>query len=153
MTEFPTESDFHAAFSKWLRSIGLLFVHSRMDRAATQQNGEPDYIIIRNRQCLGLELKQEKGRLSAAQVARHAEWAAAGTPVLITRTLDDACAVVRAWQATIGEATHIAGEPVAPKGRLVIRQRDTQGDWVMDRCGDVWLRRASVADVAALTRA
>lgn len=108
MTEdFTSERDFHQAFEKWLKGEGLLFVTSRMDRATTQQVGEPDYLVIELGHVLPLELKMEKGKLSTAQVFRHAEYAKASTLVHVARSLTAAIAVVTAWRSMLGESPAI----------------------------------------------
>jgi hypothetical protein len=69
-----------------------------MHKATTQKCGEPDYFLIMNGKVLALELKTAKGRLSAAQVKRHAEYGRTGTCVHVCRDLDTAIRLVLAWR-------------------------------------------------------
>ena len=150
-----SERDLQDALCRWLTSERLPFFRQRMDRPTTGQLGFPDIAVFQQGRVLFLEMKFGKGKLSTAQVFRHAELEKVGCHVFVLRDLAAAIELVRGWLSMLPEARNsdAAGNVDAAIGRLVIRQRDTQGDWVLDRCGDVWLRRASVADVAALTRA
>lgn len=149
---FTTERDFHSAFEKWLRSEGILFVTSRMDRAATQEEGEPDYLIIRAGHVLPIELKQPKtGRLSTAQVFRHSGYALAGTPVHVLKSLADAIELVCAWRDTLPPISAPQNAAAAQHGhRLTIRQHGQNGDWVFDNGQP--LRRALLADLSVYPR-
>jgi hypothetical protein len=40
------EKEMHEVFSSWLRSRGIEFIHSRMDKRPTIEEGWPDYTIL-----------------------------------------------------------------------------------------------------------
>jgi hypothetical protein len=56
--------------------------------------GVPDLMFLHDRRAFGLELKAPKGtargRISPAQTAMHEQFAAAGVPVAIARSIDEA---------------------------------------------------------------
>ena len=126
MTDFANESEFHRAFEKFLRSRGMVFVTSRMDKASTIACGDPDYLIVANSRCLCLELKTEKGRLSPAQLARHAEYAANGTKVHVLRDLQSAIELVTHWHATLppGYDPHKPRPVLRTFGNVTYEERD-----------------------------
>lgn len=96
---FSNERQFHRAFEAWMKSQNILFITSRMDRATTQQCGEPDYLCFENGRVLPLELKMPKtGKLSKDQVFRHAEYHKAGCRVFVVRELSAAIELVEAWR-------------------------------------------------------
>lgn len=67
------ERDLHEQTTAELTRRRLYFVHSRMDRAATNGAGTPDYIVaMPDGVTLWLELKTRVGKLSAEQqTAKH----------------------------------------------------------------------------------
>jgi hypothetical protein len=60
--------------------------------------GTPDVLLLRGGKLHGLELKAgDRGRLSAAQVAAHAELRRAGAVVGVARSMDEALGLLREW--------------------------------------------------------
>lgn len=67
------ERDLHEQTVQELRNRRVYFVHSRMDKPATNGAGTPDFIVaMPNGKTLWLELKTATGKLSEEQqVAKH----------------------------------------------------------------------------------
>lgn len=67
------ERDLHEQTVQELRNRRVYFVHSRMDKPATNGVGTPDFIVaMPNGKTLWLELKTATGKLSEEQqVAKH----------------------------------------------------------------------------------
>ena len=67
------ERDLHEQTTAELRRRKLYFVHSRMDKPATNQIGVPDYIVaMPGGKTMWLELKSKTGKLSPEQqAAKH----------------------------------------------------------------------------------
>ena len=67
------ERDLHEQTVQELRNRRVYFVHSRMDKPATNGLGTPDFIVaIPNGKTLWLELKTATGKLSQEQqTAKH----------------------------------------------------------------------------------
>jgi hypothetical protein len=63
--------------------------------------GVPDLIVLWAGRAFGLEVKAEKGTLSAKQVAAHAAMRRAGAPVAVVRSLPDAIAFFREQQVPL----------------------------------------------------
>jgi hypothetical protein len=59
--------------------------------------GVPDLLIVKNGRLFGLELKADRGRLSAAQVATHAEMRKAGAVIGVAGSMDDALSLLGEW--------------------------------------------------------
>ncbi|MCY1080311.1 VRR-NUC domain-containing protein [Archangium lansingense] len=57
--------------------------------------GFPDLLCVRNGEVVLLEVKSKRGRMKSAQVELHARLRAAGLPVAIVTTPDEALAAVR----------------------------------------------------------
>jgi hypothetical protein len=67
------------------------------------RSGVPDLLIICAGKALLIEIKTEKGRLSEAQMACHAEIMAAGGRVAVIRSLDDLREVLAFWEIPVRE--------------------------------------------------
>lgn len=59
--------------------------------------GWPDLLIVMSGQLYGLELKTEKGRVSPAQQAAHAQLTAAGAILAVSYGLDEAMQQLKTW--------------------------------------------------------
>lgn len=69
-------------------------------KALGARAGLPDILVLIDGRLHGLELKRERGgRLSAAQIAMHAELRAAGAVISTARGLDEALTILQAWGA------------------------------------------------------
>ncbi len=91
-------STLHDPFRQWLKRAGICYTYSRADRApGAVIPGDADFMIHRNGRCLHIEMKLEKGVLSAAQKKRHAELFAAGCQVHVIRDLKKATELVVEW--------------------------------------------------------
>jgi hypothetical protein len=88
------ESQLHQAFSHWLDSRGVPYVHSRTDRRTTTAKGDPDYYIFWCSKVLSIEIKVGRNKLSAEQEKRIAYLRRSGNKVVVARSLEeciDAC--------------------------------------------------------------
>jgi hypothetical protein len=59
--------------------------------------GVPDLLIVKCGRLFALELKADRGRLSAIQVATHAEMRKAGAVVGVAGSINDALAILGEW--------------------------------------------------------
>jgi hypothetical protein len=88
------ESQLHQAFSHWLDSRGVPYVHSRTDRRTTTAKGDPDYYIFWCSKVLGIEIKVGRNKLSGEQEKRIAYLRRSGNKVVVAYSLEeciDAC--------------------------------------------------------------
>lgn len=92
------ESSLHRLIEDDLKRRRWFYVHSRTDRATTQQSGVPDFIIAApNGKTLWCEVKRKGGKLSVEQnVTRHVLLALAHhfAVVFSMDDFDRACAMV-----------------------------------------------------------
>jgi len=109
----PTEDQVQRAVVDLLARAGapgLAFTHmpSGGDRhpvvaaklkAAGTKAGWPDLLLVIEGRLHGLELKTDRGRLSAAQTAAHAELVRAGAVVETAYGLDEAIEILGRWGA------------------------------------------------------
>lgn len=145
-------TELHDPFRRWLGEQGLPYRYSRPDRATSENAADADFWIVLNGRILMVEFKQPKtGKLSAAQVKRHAELAGAGCRVFVLRDLAAAIAVVSEWRRTVGDVAPVVDAPPGDyNNKLVIRQHGTLGDYVFR--GSNLLRRATLDDFKTLRR-
>jgi hypothetical protein len=90
--------DLHEPLIAWLKAEGILYRRSRSVRQSSEACGEPDFLIMENGRVLPIELKVKTGKLSTAQVFRHAEYARANCRVFVCRELESACRLVSEWR-------------------------------------------------------
>ncbi|MBA3351648.1 MAG: hypothetical protein H0U23_04340 [Blastocatellia bacterium] len=108
-----SERELHDQFSAWLRKNGYAWFHSRMDKPTSMTCGDPDFAVFRDTGVAFFEMKVGRNKLSRAQEKRVAELEAAGCPVFVVRTLEDAIGhVERIWGPEA--ATEAPAKPVAP---------------------------------------
>jgi len=67
--------------------------------------GFPDLILLHRGRAYGLEIKAEGGRMSPAQKAVQADFAAAGVPYAVVRSVDDARDALADWGIATREVT------------------------------------------------
>lgn len=91
------EVEVHQAFSHWLDSQGLPFVHSRTDRKHTNAVGDPDYFILNSGKVLAIEFKVGRNKLSRIQEKRIAYLRKAGIAVHILQCCEKAIECTRLW--------------------------------------------------------
>lgn len=91
------ESQEHQAFSHWLDSQGLPYIHSRTDRRHTNALGDPDYYVMNAGKVLAIEFKVGQNKLSAAQEKRIAHLRKAGIRVQILASASEAISAVMEW--------------------------------------------------------
>jgi len=93
-------TELHNPFRSFLKSQGLLYRYSNPTKATSETPGEPDFLCLENGRVLAIELKQPKtGKLSKAQVFRHAEYAKAGCRVWVVNELSLAVNLVTEWRS------------------------------------------------------
>lgn len=89
----PSDAQFHHSPSEgkrgWRSQAAL--------KASGFTTGWPDIEIIWQGRVYFLELKSEKGRVSPAQAKCHSGLIAAGAPVAVARSLDEAVSQIREW--------------------------------------------------------
>ena len=66
-------------------------------KGAGVKAGVPDLLLVANGRLYGLELKAERGRLSPAQVATHAQMRAAGATIGVATGIDEALELLGIW--------------------------------------------------------
>jgi hypothetical protein len=59
--------------------------------------GTPDLLLVKGGQLFGIELKSDRGRLSAAQKATHEDLRRSGAIVETVSNIDDALKILCAW--------------------------------------------------------
>lgn len=84
------ESQLHQAFSKWLDSHGIPYVHSRTDKKTSTRCGDPDYFIFWCSHVVAIEIKVGRNKLSPAQQERIAYLRRAGNKVAIAYSIEEA---------------------------------------------------------------
>lgn len=148
----------HVPFREWLDTTQagrIAYAYHRPDKPTGGTKGDADFILYAQNRCLHLEMKDKDTAISTNQRQRHNELAKVGITVHVVRDLRVAVEMATAWRDTIGEAVYEG----TPRGRLAIRQRDTQGDWVVEvgLCPSLesryWIRRATIVDYQAYPRA
>ena len=82
-SHFPAGEHRNAATGARLKRMGLA-------------RGWPDYLLLWNGDCIGIELKAEKGRASAEQLIVAEGFRRAGFTWALCRTVDEVEAVLRA---------------------------------------------------------
>jgi hypothetical protein len=94
---------------RWRAAPDVFFFHvpnggwrSRVEAAIFKVTGTragvPDLLIVRGGRLFGLELKSDRGRLSAAQKATHEELRGAGAVVETVSNIDAALALLGEWK-------------------------------------------------------
>jgi hypothetical protein len=92
------ESQIHDALMLWLKKQGLFYVHSTFGKKATMTKDAPDFIILHCGKCLLLEIKTEKGAMTAGQTKKFAEIQRnSGMVVQIARTVEQSVSAVETW--------------------------------------------------------
>lgn len=92
------ESQIHDALMLWLKKQGLFYVHSTFGKKATMTKDAPDFIILHCGKCLLLEIKTEKGAMTAGQKEKFAEIQSnSGMVVQIARSVEQAVSAVETW--------------------------------------------------------
>lgn len=82
----------------WLRKHGLYFIHSTFGRKATMTKDAPDFVILHRGKCLLVEIKTEKGAMTAGQTKKFAEIQRnSGMVVQIARSVEQSVSAVTAW--------------------------------------------------------
>lgn len=81
----PNESKMHVSRRVKLKRMGV-------------RAGVSDLILYRNREAFALELKAPGGRPTDAQLEFQSEWRANGGHAVVAEGLDQAIAVLEAWQ-------------------------------------------------------
>lgn len=153
MPEINNESDLQDAIAKWLKEQGIPFYRARMDKESTGPVGWPDFGIFKNGKCLFIETKFEKGPVSKDQKKCHAELAAAGCKVHVTRDLAVTIELIRAWHDTLGQALVLQDDKV-PGGNIGIMTFAGHGDYVVQLTNGEpkKLRRATISDLGTMKR-
>lgn len=95
-------ADIHAPFITWLREQRIPYINPRSDRESTIAEGHPDFTLLYGNRVLLIEMKEEKGKLSAKQERRIAELEAAGCKVHVVRGAGVAIELATAWRSMIG---------------------------------------------------
>jgi len=67
--------------------------------------GFPDLILLHRGRAYGMEIKAEGGRMSLAQKAVQGDFAAAGVPYAVVRSVDDARDALADWGIATREVT------------------------------------------------
>jgi hypothetical protein len=97
--EATSERILQRQINGWLRiqqSEGrLIFNWNRSDKRTTCKIGWPDYSIFANQQCLFIEVKFAKGKVSPEQAALHTELALHGFDVRLVTTFEAAINAVK----------------------------------------------------------
>ena len=89
--EAKAEKEMHEQFTSWLRVKALPFVHSRMDRKSTIQEGWPDFtVILPDGRVMCIEFKMPGKALDSEQVKRFAELAQVKCPALVCYSFTEA---------------------------------------------------------------
>jgi hypothetical protein len=73
-------------------------VEAAIFKAIGVRKGCPDLLLAYRGAMFALELKAERGRLTPDQQACHADLERAGVPVATAHRIDEALAVLEAWQ-------------------------------------------------------
>lgn len=89
------EKEAHDIYSGWLRQVGLFFIHSRMDRKSTVQNGTPDFAVFSNGKAIFIEFKQPGNVPSQDQIEVMEKIRTGGTPVHVCQMAADAIEFTR----------------------------------------------------------
>lgn len=61
------EKEMHNIFEDWLRLNQIPFIHARMDKKSTINNGAPDFTVMWNNRVVCIEFKMNGGKLSSDQ--------------------------------------------------------------------------------------
>ena len=105
------EADLHAMIAAELKARRIYFVHSRMDKAATNGIGTTDFIIaLPGGTTLWIEAKTAKGKLSREQssvalllnIARHHHF--------VVRSMPEFLETLNAFPAAVTTSRHLAGD-------------------------------------------
>lgn len=101
------EEVLHDAIGSYCRSQGWLYVHSRMDRATTNQCGTWDFIVaLPGGVTLWCECKKGREKLSTEQLGFGAWLTKLGHRTVVARSLED---FVRATKDGFTDAMIVAG--------------------------------------------
>lgn len=113
------ESQTHQAFSHWLDSEKIPYIHSRTDKRNHTTKGDPDYLVAQAGKCIFLELKVPGGKLSPGQVERIAYLRRAGNRVEVCYSLEACIESVKDWAGLIPEVNKdaLAAAEGGKKGR------------------------------------
>ena len=114
----------HHANGKWRSAVeGAIF------KSIGVRPGVPDLILIHRARNFALEIKTERGRLTAAQAATHEAMRAAGATVATAVGIDDALAALERWHLlrsgpapVTGWPAQIASEVAAAPDRTAAQQ-------------------------------
>ena len=93
------ERELHEEFGIWLdqhaRRMPVPFVHSRMDKASTIQQGWPDFTVLWGGRACCVEFKLDGNNLSEAQTKCIVALNAAGVPVFVAYDVPSAINFVK----------------------------------------------------------
>ena len=94
------EADLHAEIEAWLKLRRWYYVHSRTDRATTQQKGVPDFIIakpekgLEKAETVWIEVKRKGGKLTPEQTVTKHVLTALGHRFAVVYSFDEFLAAV-----------------------------------------------------------
>jgi hypothetical protein len=84
------EKYLHDQFINYLHLKDLDYCHARPDKKSTIEVGRSDFLVWHERQLCFVEFKADWGRLSEGQKAFIARQQDKGTPILVTKDLQEA---------------------------------------------------------------